>query len=239
MAEGGKADAPLVYRYTFTLDGGQKKEFTVRLDRRTLQLLLDAGAPKPEWTKLSHRKCSNCPLEEARSPHCPAAVGMVPVMEAFGSATSHDEVQVRVESEQRDYEKRVPLQKGLSGLIGLIMASSGCPVVGKLRPLVRYHQPFSNLAETQYRIVSMYLLAQFLISKKGKTPDWTLKNLGEIYQAIQKVNQDFMKRLLTTTKGDAGPNALVILNAFADAVTFTVDGRMVEELEQLIYPALE
>ncbi len=235
----GADNAPLTYKYIFTLAKGEKKEFTVRLHPKTLELLLPPGAPKPEWTKLSNRKCTNCPLKEEDSPHCPAAVGMTEVVNALGSSVSFDDVHVRVESNQRDYEKRVPLQKGLSGLIGLIMASSGCPVVGKLRPLIRYHQPFSNLEETQYRIVSLYLMSQYLLSKKGKTPDWTLQGLGDLYKGIQRVNQDFMKRLLTVVKGDAGPNALVILNAFADAVSFTVDGRMLSDLEEMIYPRPE
>ena len=78
------------------------------------------------------------------------------------------------------------------------------------------------------------------VGKKGKQPpDWTLKGLGDLYKEIRRVNQDFMKRLLTAVKGDASPNALVILNAFADAVSFTVDGKMLSDLEEMIYPRPE
>ena len=160
-------------------------------------------------------------------------------METFRASVSYDKVHVMVETEQRDYEKEVPLQKALSGLVGLLMVSSGCPIMKKLRPLIRYHLPFANLHETQFRIISMYLMAQYLASCKGKTPDWALKGLAQIYQDIAEVNQSFISRLLTVVKGDAGPNAMVILSAFTDAITFTIDGKMLGELEAIFGNHLE
>ena len=231
--EQGEKQPPLIYKYTFTLPKGEKKELTIRLDRKTLALVgADSGAA-PAWTALSNRKCSNCPLQESESPKCPAAVAVNGVVEAFGSATSFEDVHVAVETEVRDYVKRVPLQKSLSSLIGLLMVSSGCPIMKPLRPLIRYHLPFANMHETQFRILSMYLLAQYLQSRRGKAPDWALKELAALYQRIQEVNQCFASRLLTVVKGDAGPNALVILNAFADAISFTIDGKMLGELEEI------
>lgn len=223
----------LRYKYTFTLPEGGKKEFNIALDRATLGLTgMDASAA-PAWTALSNRKCASCPLKEAESPRCPAAVALAGAVEVFKSAISYEKVHVVVETEQRDYEKDVPLQKGLSGLVGLLMASSGCPILKRLRPLIRYHLPFANLHETQFRILSMYLLGQYLLSRRGKTPDWGLKGLAQLYQEISEVNQSFMSRLLTVVKGDAGPNAMVILSAFTDAITFTIDGKMLGELEAI------
>ncbi len=231
--------SPLTYKYTITLPEGGKKEFVIPLERKTLQLTGMDPKKAPSWTVLSNRKCSNCPLKEEESPRCPAAVAVADAVETFKTSISYDKVRVLVETEQRNYEKEVPLQKALSGLVGLLMVSSGCPIMKKLRPLIRYHLPFANMHETQFRIISMYLMAQYLASRKGKTPDWALKGLAQIYQDISEVNQSFISRVLTVVKGDAGPNAMVILNAFTDAITFTIDGKMLGELEAIFGSHLE
>ncbi len=238
QAQAEAQDPLLTYKYIFALKDG-KKEFTVTLDRKTLGLAKLDTASAPAWTDLANHKCSNCPLKESESPKCPAAVAVSGVVGTFASAASTDDVPIVVETEQRNFEKKVPLQKALSGLIGLLMVTSGCPIMKRLRPLVRYHLPFANMHETQFRILSMYLLAQHLNSRKGKAPDWELKRLAAIYQDIQEVNQGFMSRLPTVVKGDAGPNALVILGAFGDSISLTLDGKMLGQLEEIFQSHLE
>ena len=66
-----------------------------------------------------------------------------------------------------------------------------------------------------------------------------MNELAKSYQDIQTVNQDFIRRLLPATSGDASVNALVILNAFADAIAFSITGEMLEELEQVFSTARE
>lgn len=240
MAKSESANqTPLTFKYILTLPGGERKEFATQLDRKTLSYLQPARSSYPEWTALSYRKCSNCPLNETEHPQCPAAVSVIDVVEAFGASVSYDEVLVRVEAEERSYESKVPTQKALSGLVGLRMATSGCPVVRKLRPMTRHHLPFSSLYETRFRILSMYLLSQYLRSKQGEQPDWAMNDLAKYYKDIQTVNQDFTRRLLPATKGDASVNAIVILNAFADAIEFSISGEMLDELRQVFDTARE
>ena len=232
-----EADKPITYTYTFIFPDGEKKSITTALDRKALAFTLPERSSYPEWTALSHGKCSNCPLSDADSPRCPAAVSLVEIVETFGSSISHDEVVTRVETEDRVYEHKGPIQKAISGLIGLRMATSGCPILRKLRPMTRHHLPFSSLYETRFRIMSMYLLAQYMRAKRGETPDWLMKDLAQSYKDIQTVNQDFTRRLLPAAKGDASVNAIVILNAFADAIEFSISGEMLGELEQVFKTA--
>src|SRR3989338_3290428 len=140
-----KEEGPLTYQYIFTLPNGERKEFMTQLDRKTLSYLKPERASYPEWTALTYRKCANCPLNEQEHPRCPAAEGLVDIVEQFADAVSYDSTQVRVEADDRSYEHQMPLQKGLSGLIGLRMATSGCPVVRRLRPMTRHHLPFSSM----------------------------------------------------------------------------------------------
>jgi hypothetical protein len=106
--------------------------------------------------------------------------------------------------------------------MGIIMVSGGCPVMDPLRPLVRFHLPFASMEETEFRIVSMYLIAQYFREKKGEKPDWSLDGLKEIYNKVGEVNISFADRLRAATKKDASVNALIILDCFAKGVPFAV-----------------
>ncbi len=227
---------PLTFRYRFRFKSGEEKGVSVQLDAVTLKLLPPAKSSYPEWTKLSYHQCPNCPLKESEHPHCPAAVSLVDLVEAMSQVISHEEVDVTIESEARRYEKHTSIQRGVSSLTGLYMATSGCPVMGQLRPMVRQHLPFATLAETEYRVLSMYLLAQYFVAKRGGTPDWELTYLREMYDDIRKVNKAFCERLAAIPAEDANLNALIILDTFADSITFSINEQLLDELEQLFLP---
>ena len=226
------------YKYHFQLPGGEKT-FTILLEEGSLKLMAPPRDSYPEWTQLAHKKCTNCPLSEGEHPRCPAATSIVDVIETFVNSVSHEDVLIRVETADRDYVKRVPLQKAISGLIGLLMVASGCPILARLRPLIRHHLPFANLEETQFRILSMYLMAQFLRDRHGLSTDWKLQELGSLYKQIETVNECFISRLLSVTKGDASLNAMVILGAFTQAVSWSVQGQMLDDLELMFKTYLE
>lgn len=228
-----ESNKDLTYRYTFTFPDGKSKRFEVKLDPQNYKLKVTPRAQLPEWTALENHQCSNCPLKPAESPSCPAAVSMVDVVELFQGFTSYDKVDVLIETAARSYVKRTSLQEAVSSLVGLYMATSGCPIIGKFKPMVRYHLPFATLDETRYRVMSMYLLAQYLVGKQGGTPDWELKDLVTMYEEIQTVNSHFFKRLSNATSGDASVNALVILDVFAGTISFTIDEQVLDELRQL------
>jgi phosphoribosyl 1,2-cyclic phosphodiesterase len=237
MSEG--PDAPLVFRYQLTAPDGAMQTFTVPLDRSTLQLIQPPRDSYPAWTQLAFHKCPNCPLDEARSPRCPAAVSLIDVVDAFRASQSIEEVVVDVETPDRRYSKRCSLQEVVSSLIGLHMAASGCPVMAKLRPMVRSHLPFSTLEDTRYRALSMYLLAQYFIARRGGMADWDMDRLVALYEDVLKVNTHFFKRLLSLGLEDASLNAIVRLDSFAGTIAFTVDEHILDELEQLFRAYLE
>ena len=234
----GSQEPPVTYRYTFTFATGETKEVMVRLDAATLTLIQDEQ-PRPPWTALSYHQCPNCPLSQEQHPHCPAALGLRDVVALFSQSLSYETVEVCIESGARRYAKRTSLQEALSSLIGLLMVTSGCPVMGKLKPLVRHHLPFAKLEETRYRVLSMYLLAQYFVARKGRPPDWTFKHLTPIYQEIGTVNTHFHKRFLEVAKGDASLNALAILQMFAKTIAFSNDEDALDDLEALFQPYLQ
>ena len=232
--------APIAIRYQFAFANGERKEFVVQLDPETLQLLQPPRASFPAWTQLSHCKCPNCPLNDEQSPQCPAAVSLIDIVEFFGASQSIEQVEVRVEVAERAYQKRCALQEVVSSLVGLCMATSGCPVMAKLRPMARCHLPFATIDDTRYRALSMYLLGQYLIARRGAgTPDWDLTRFVKWYEDIVTVNAHFFKRFHGLGIEDASLNAIVRLDAFAGTIAFTVNEHILDELERLFQAYLE
>ena len=212
----------LTYLYKFKFQDGTEKNFEVVLDETTLELLRSDPVPKPEWTKLKYSQCENCPLPDSVQ-HCPVAVSLAGLVESFSDAVSYEAAEVTVETHQRTYFRKTTLQKGLSAIIGIYMSTSNCPICDKLRPMTRFHLPFANSIETFFRSVSSYLTAQFLIMRQGKTPDWELKGLQEIYKQVNTVNKGMTGRLHRATERDANINAVVILHSFGDGITYFIE----------------
>lgn len=238
MAAEAPADS-LAFTYRFRFQDGTERFFAIQVDRATLTLAPPPRQTLPGWTALSYHQCANCPLQKMDDARCPAAVSLIDVMDLFSGAVSFEEVDVTIHTEARTYAKHTSLQQAVSSLIGLLMVTSGCPVMGKLKPMVRFHLPFATDEETKYRVLSMYLLAQFFIEKRGGQPDWKLQRLTQLYEEIRLVNHHFAKRLSDASQGDAPINALVILDSFADSITFSVDERMLNDLEQLFASYIE
>jgi hypothetical protein len=224
-----KADV-IRFLYKFLFEDGSVKEFEVSLDANTLELISKKKSTGPAWTRLQYSQCGNCPLGEDVE-YCPIALNLHHVVETFRDSASFERAVVTVVAPERSYTKVTTLQKGLSSLVGLIMVTSGCPIVDKLRPMARFHLPFATTVETFYRALSMYLVAQLLLMRSGKQPDWDLRGLVEIYDGIKQVNRDMSRRLASASTKDANVNALIILHAFAEAVPFFVNSN-IEELER-------
>lgn len=228
-----KQKKTIFYRYNFKFNNGKEQDFKVELDNKTLSLIQDVPKSYPKWTELNVNKCPNCSLDETKNKFCPAAVSIIPLVNVFAGLLSYEEVDVTVETEDRKYTKHTTLQKGLSSLLGIYMVTCGCPILDKLKPMVRYHLPFATVEETKYRVLSMYLLSQYFIFRRKGTPDWELKNLVKIYNEIKIVNKSFCKRLSYIETEDASTNALIILNCFADSVTISINRNVLKEIELL------
>jgi hypothetical protein len=221
------------YNYKFIFKSGEEQEFNIDLDRFSLNLKPTDQKFRPDWTKLNFCKCPNCTLDEQKHEFCPIAVSLADIIDCFSIFPPSEPVEVIVTANNRKYLKEVTLQQGVSSLIGIYMVTSGCPVMEKLKPMVRFHLPFATMEETLYRAISMYLLSQYFSSRHGGHPDWNLKKLYEAYENVKIVNEGFYKRLQTIDAKDANLKALVVLDHFAQSVNFSIDSRMVDNLNYL------
>jgi hypothetical protein len=211
----------LVFRYVFRLPEGDR-EFRLELDRETLALRQPPRRSYPEWTRLGYMQCSNCPLSEAESPRCPVAASVVDVIDSFRERVSYEEFEVEVEARGRSYTKRATLQEALSSMLGIYTVTSGCPVLGTLRPMVATHLPFMESEESTYRMVSMYLMKQMFVAREGGQPDWELKGLVDFLAEARTSNEDFCRRLQSLDISDAAINAMYRLNALGEITSLTI-----------------
>lgn len=214
--------------FTFSFSNGSRKTFPLVLDRTDLSLRSKKAADLPLWVILSYHQCENCPLDASRNEYCPVAVNIAGIVEEFKDFVSHEKARVTVAVEERIYAKDTTVQQGLTPLLGIIMTTTGCPVMEQLKPMVRFHLPFASLTETIFRMSSMFLMAQFLRSLEGKSAVWSLDGLTKVYTEVGKVNRDFALRLRVAAKKDANVNALVNLDCFATMVPLAADDTLRE-----------
>ncbi len=209
--------------YRFECADGATFDIPVRLDAESLDLVYDPPDPAPAWTSMAHEACTGCPLASEGHTHCPAALAIVDLVERFDTMISYEQVLVTVETAGRTITKRTSMQKALSSLLGLHMATSGCPSLSFLKPMARFHLPFATRLETAYRVASAYMLAQYFRNRKGKICDLDLKGLSNAYEQIQRVNRSIANRLRTAGEGDANMNALILLDVYAQDLPLVIE----------------
>lgn len=206
--------------YNFRFQDGRQVEFKVTSQPE------EVVSPLPSWARLEHCQCSNCPLKPADSPHCPAATEILPVVNAFQADEAYQKVEVTVTDERRAYSKSTSLEEALRSLLGLKMATSGCPVLGELKSMAVHHLPFANTDEFIMRSVSHYLLQQYFAKRNHQEPDWELKGLVERNQRLQLVNQALWQRIHSVCKGDSNLKALLNFFSMASSVSFSLESQL-------------
>lgn len=204
--------------YRFDLDNGPMHEFTVDLDRAPASPRDAQG-----WTRLDHHRCRNCPLSAERHSHCPPAVDLEAVVDSFAEIISYETTTVTVETPERLIMKHCDVQTGLASLLGLIMASSGCPKLGQLRGMALTHLPFQSMEETASRFIGGWYLGQLLRQRAGQTPDWSLDGLNALFDELMVLNQDFKARIHSAARQDAAMNAVSALAAHTMDVQLSLE----------------
>ena len=223
----------LIYTYKFKFKDKSDKTFQVVIDPDTLTVIRKNEDTYPEWASLKNFKCGLCQMETNSDGYCPIATNLIEIIKFFSDIRSYEEVELEVTTPERTYSKITTVQVGVGGILGILMPASGCPTFGKLKPLLRFHLPFASLQETEFRVYSMYLLAQYLRMKKGQSADWDMKGLKKVYEDIQKLNVNIAQKIADLEAQDASINAVVVLNNFADTITFSLDEGDLSNIESL------
>lgn len=231
---------PFSILYRFTLADGRQEEFPLLLHPETLTLLgYDPPDPPdlPDWTRLAFHQCSNCPRTGRNRRSCDVAANLVDVVNRFHHLISHEEVFVEVETPERVYYKKTTAQRGLSSLMGLLIAASDCPLTDFFKPMARFHLPFASNEETIWRATSTYMLAQYFQKREGRSVDFEMVGLHRVYSDIQKLNIALANRLRAACEKDSAVNAVIILDAFAKSLPLVI-GSSLEKIRYAFRPIL-
>ncbi|CAA7617771.1 conserved hypothetical protein [Candidatus Terasakiella magnetica] len=219
----------IVYRFFVGTD--QSQTVDLLFDKKTFRLLIPETAPRPDWAKLSHQRCANCTLPDDCS-YCPAALGIAMFLPAFENRVSHEKTVVEVETPNRTIVAKTTFQSAMASLMGLVCATSGCPLTRFLRPMARFHMPFSDEQETLFRSFSSWLLAGYVESRMaGVGVCVTLDGLKGKYQDLSIMNAALGNRIRNSVKRDAALNAVIILDLFAQIAPDNIDNGFEDILE--------
>ncbi|SFO91555.1 DUF6901 family protein [Pseudomonas borbori] len=223
----------MAIEYRISLDDDHEFSYRIELDRVYDPAQAQAA---PNWTRLDYQRCSNCPLSRSDFSHCPAAVDLHRVVEDFQGLPAFKKAVVWVRTPEREYSKQVGLEEGLRALLGVIMATSACPVLGKLKPMAQNHLPFANNQEFILRAVSLYLARQYFNFREGRLADWELKGLVRMFQQLQLVNQAFWQRIHDTCEGDSNLKAFLTFFSMSSSMTYSLETQL-QKIRPLVMSA--
>lgn len=166
------------------------------------------------------------------------AVQLAPLVDTLKDVISIEETNVTVTMDERVTSSETTAHEGISSLMGVITAVSGCPLTEFFKPMARFHLPFANMEETFYRAASMYMLGQFYRWQNDLSADMEMKGLTQFYADVAMVNNGMANRLRANRREDGAINALVILDMFVKSVPDAIDD-LLEELKPLFKPYLK
>jgi hypothetical protein len=218
-------------RYTFTLPDETREVFNFDLDTQKLEIMGDPTVVFPPWTRLTFEQCSNCPLTPATHPLCPLAATIAPIVNRFDGILSYETVHLVVETAERRISQETTAQRAIGSLMGLVIATSGCPHTAYFKPMARFHLPLASREETVFRATGSYFLAQYFLTREGKPGSLDISGLQAIYQRMQVVNRSIVRRIRSATETDVSVNAIVVLDIFAR----TLDMIVHEALDKIRY----
>jgi hypothetical protein len=185
----------------------QKWRWRIRLDEPQAPL----NATPADWTLLGCSRCPSCPLQAADDAVCPAANAVADVVDALGTVASIDTVDVVVRTAEREVRKTTTGAAAARSVLGLLLATSGCPVLQEMRPLARHHLPFATEEEWMFRLVGLQLLRSWFAARDGVVDNVSLQALPAYLEQLRTLNIAFAARLRKACAKDAPANAMVQL----------------------------
>jgi len=212
-------------KYNFEFDDDKDLSYEIDVERSGMRNNVDKNSA-PDWVLLAHCKCSNCPLSESDTPVCPAAFDIQDVIEDFQSKPASQKVNISVIASDRSYSKRTNVEEGLRSLMGLILATSKCPILSQLKPMAMHHMPFSSSNEFILRSVSVYLLQQYFEYREDRAPDWNLKGLISRNKQLQLVNQALWQRVHLDNDNDSNLKTLLSFFSMSSSVSVSLESQL-------------
>jgi hypothetical protein len=223
--------------YVFTFKDGKKENFHYDFNDNPFELIQKPIDNPPEWIKLGFNQCNNCSLEPNDTLYCPQAANLLPLIRTFDHVVSYEPVHLEVVTSHRTISQNTTVARGVSSLMGLLIATCGCPATRFFIPMGRFHLPLASHEETLFRASATFLLSQYFLKKDGHPSGVELDGLLKVYKEIQKVNHSMLERLRTAVQTDSAVNALILLDVYAKFALIDIDDCL-DEIRYLFQPFL-
>lgn len=226
-------EAARTYTYTFLFADQRDITFTVALDAVSQQVNSCPLVP-PAWARLGYHQCPPCPLHDPEHLYCPVALAVGDLVTTFKDTASYVRCTVSCVSPERTVVKETTVQVGLASILGLLMATSGCPVMEFFKPLVRFHLPFASVEEAIFRAVSVYMLRLYYRQDRepGRGDAFCLDDIKNHYGLVKQVNKGLLQRIRSITDLDADNNAIITLTSLSQILEMEIDANL-ESLQYL------
>lgn len=211
------------YRYTFDFQPDKVLQYTIQLDSDG-RIVPPERFAIPDWANLEYYQCQQCPLAPQANRYCPIAANIAEPIILFSNINSFTPCIVTCTALQRKVSKETVVQEGLASILGVVMATSGCPMMDFFRPLARFHLAFATVDEAIFRVTAMYLLHHFFHGDKSKPI--SLEQIKQHYALVREVNGNMLARIKNSAKSDADKNAIVSLNSLAQIFELELDSQL-------------
>jgi hypothetical protein len=219
------------YVYTFVFADQRRITFTVALDAVS-QKTSSCPLVPPAWALLRYHQCPPCPLHGPEHLYCPVALAVADLVTTFKDTASYVRCTVSCVSPERTVIKETTVQVGLSSILGLLMATSGCPVMDYFKPLARFHLPFASVEEAIFRAVSVYMLRFYYRQDRQQGDVFRLDDIKKHYGLVKQVNKGLLQRIRSITDRDADNNAIITLTSLSQILEMEIDANL-ESLQYL------
>lgn len=203
---------------------GVRERFFIDRTRSGTHLPRVTMEPAP-WTLLEHHKCPGCPLSSAER-YCPAALSLEQTLDKLAGRISHEVVEATaVVGNDRMVRVRWPLQDVGAVFVQLAVFASGCPLGARFKPFLADLPPFSNSRE-----LGRHLVIRLLLQHRGRV-EACRRELDNSIETLRTVLAHLCRRLSwgRGLRGDAVPNAIVQVDAFAGCLSMQAAG-LIQEL---------
>jgi len=203
--------------YQFSLPDGKEISYPFEFDGERYNLIT-SDLKTPPWTELGFQQCHHCPYRDSASPkYCPAALQLAQVVKSIDHLVSFDRIHVKVQTSHRTVDQESSAQEAISSLLGLVLASCGCPHTEFLLPMARFHVPLASAEETLWRSCASFMLAQYFREENGEKPE-DISGLLRRYENLETLNSYLAKRLRSQLDQDACLNAIILLDTYAKSL---------------------
>lgn len=210
------------YLYTFLFPDRRTIDFTITIDPISQEINSCPLVPAA-WAQLGYHQCPPCPLQETEHRFCPVALSIADLVTTFKDTASFVKCTVTCVSLERTVSKHTIVQEGLASILGLLMAVSGCPIMGFFKPLARFHLPFASVDESIFRIVALYMLRQHYLKDGAMDERFSFDGMKNHYALVKQVNKGILERIRSITALDADKNAIVTLSSLGQILEMEFD----------------